>query len=81
MSGKAAIGTVMNPGTNLIPMAVARVKQQHPAIHISVEVDSSKPLVGRLLSEPHAWDPTESQTSARTELALASTPYRGSEGA
>jgi DNA-binding transcriptional LysR family regulator len=48
-SGKAAIGTVMNPGTNLIPMAVARVKQQHPAILISVEIDFSKPLVGMLL--------------------------------
>jgi DNA-binding transcriptional LysR family regulator len=48
-SGKAAIGTVLNPGTNLIPMAVARVKQQHPALLISIELDSSKPLVERLL--------------------------------
>src|SRR6266702_2622376 len=48
-SGKAAIGTVMNPGTNLVPMAVARVKQKHPAILISVDIDFSKPLVERLL--------------------------------
>lgn len=49
LSGRAAIGTVMNPGTNLIPLTVARVKQQHPAILITVELDSSKPLVERLL--------------------------------
>ena len=48
-SGKAAIGTVLNPGTNLIPMAVARVKQEHPAMLISIELDSSKPLVERLM--------------------------------
>ena len=48
-SGKAAIGTVVNPGTNLVPMAIARVKQQHPAILISVDIDSSKPLVEKLL--------------------------------
>jgi DNA-binding transcriptional LysR family regulator len=49
LSGKAAIGTVVNPGTNLVPMAVARVKQQHPNILISVDIDFSKPLVERLL--------------------------------
>jgi len=48
-SGKAAIGTVVNPGTNLVPMAVTRVKQQHPAILISVDIDFSKPLVEKLL--------------------------------
>ncbi len=48
-SGKAAIGTVLNPGTNLIPRAVARVKQLHPALLISIELDSSKPLLERLL--------------------------------
>jgi len=46
---KAAIGTVVNPGTNLVPMAVTRVKQQHPAILISVDIDFSKPLVEKLL--------------------------------
>src|SRR6266705_3193294 len=39
LAGKAAIGTVVNPGTNLVPMAVARVKQKHPAILISVDID------------------------------------------
>jgi DNA-binding transcriptional LysR family regulator len=49
LSGKAAIGTVVNPGTNLVPMAIARVKQHHPNILISVDIDFSKPLVERLL--------------------------------
>ena len=49
LSGKAAIGTVVNPGTNLVPMAIARVKQHHPNILISVDIDFSKPLVDRLL--------------------------------
>ena len=49
LAGKAAIGTVVNPGTNLVPMAVARVKRQHPAILISVDIDFSKPMVERLL--------------------------------
>jgi DNA-binding transcriptional LysR family regulator len=49
LAGKAAIATLVNPGTNLVPMAVARVKRQHPAILISVDIDFSKPLVERLL--------------------------------
>jgi DNA-binding transcriptional LysR family regulator len=49
LSGKASIGTVVNPGTNLVPMAVARVKRKHPAILISVDIDFSKPLVQKLL--------------------------------
>jgi DNA-binding transcriptional LysR family regulator len=48
-SGKAAIGTVLSPGTNLVPLAVTRVKQQHPGLLISIEIDSSKPLVEKLL--------------------------------
>jgi DNA-binding transcriptional LysR family regulator len=48
-TGHVAIGTVLSPGTNLIPMAVARVKQHYPAMVISIEVDSSKPLVEKLL--------------------------------
>jgi DNA-binding transcriptional LysR family regulator len=48
-SGKAAIGTVLNPGTNLIPMAVARVKQQYPGLLVSIELDSSKPLMEKLM--------------------------------
>ena len=49
LSGKAAVGTVTHPGTSLIPMAVARMKQRHAGIVINVDVDSSRPLVQRLL--------------------------------
>jgi DNA-binding transcriptional LysR family regulator len=49
LSGKAAVGTVTHPGTSLIPMAVARMKQLHAGIVINVDVDSSRPLVQRLL--------------------------------
>jgi DNA-binding transcriptional LysR family regulator len=49
LSGKAAVGTVTNPGTSLVPMAVTRMKQRHADIVINVDVDSSKQLVQRLL--------------------------------
>ena len=49
LSGKAAIGTVMNPGTHLVPMAVARMKQRYPGSIVSIEVDPSRQLVQRLL--------------------------------
>jgi DNA-binding transcriptional LysR family regulator len=48
-SGRAALGSVMGPATNLIPQAVAQIKQQYPAMLVSVEVDYSKPLVAKLL--------------------------------
>jgi len=49
VSGKAAVGTVTHPGTSLLPMAVARMKQRHAGILINVDVDSSRQLVQRLL--------------------------------
>jgi DNA-binding transcriptional LysR family regulator len=49
LPGKAAIGTVLNPGTNLVPLAVARLKQRYPGILISIEIDPSRQLVQRLL--------------------------------
>ena len=48
-AGKAAVGADTHPGTSLIPMAVARMKQRHAGIVINVDVDSSRPLVQRLL--------------------------------
>ncbi|MFL6604938.1 MAG: LysR family transcriptional regulator [Steroidobacteraceae bacterium] len=48
-AGKVAIGTVTNPATSLVPMAVGRVKQRHPDIVINIDVDSSKQLVQKLL--------------------------------
>ncbi|WP_251044402.1 MULTISPECIES: LysR substrate-binding domain-containing protein [unclassified Lysobacter] len=47
--GQAAIGTVVNPGTNLVPQAIAAVKRDFPDILIRVEMDYSRPLVAKLL--------------------------------
>lgn len=49
LSGKVAIGSVLNPGTNLVPMSVARVKQRYPGIVAYIEIDSSRKLVEKLL--------------------------------
>jgi len=47
--GQASIGTVVNPGTNLVPNAVAEVKRLHPDIVVRIDMDYSRPLVARLL--------------------------------
>ncbi|QDH71248.1 LysR substrate-binding domain-containing protein [Marilutibacter alkalisoli] len=47
--GQATIGTVVNPGTNLVPQAIAAVKSDFPDILIKVEMDYSRPLVAKLL--------------------------------
>ena len=47
--GKVAIGTVVNPGTTLVPQAVAAMKRDYPGILVEVEMDYSRPLVARLL--------------------------------
>ncbi len=47
--GQAAIGTVVNPGTNLVPQAIAMVKRDFPDILVRVEMDYSRPLVAKLL--------------------------------
>ena len=49
LSGKATIGTVLSPGTDLVPMAIVRMKRQHPGILASVEIGTSKELVRKLL--------------------------------
>lgn len=49
LSGKAAIGTVLNPGTNLVPTAVVRMKQRHPGVLTSIEIGSSRTLVQKLV--------------------------------
>jgi len=49
LPGKTAIGTILHPGTDLVPLAVARMKQCHPDVLICIEIDSSRPLVERLL--------------------------------
>jgi DNA-binding transcriptional LysR family regulator len=49
LKGHASIGTVTNPGTHLVPLVIAAIKQSHPRILISVELDFSRPLVAKLL--------------------------------
>lgn len=48
VSGQASIGTVLNPGMQLVPLAIATVKRAYPRLLVSVEMDSSGPLVSRL---------------------------------
>ena len=49
LTGRASIGTVTNPGTHLIPPAISAIKQSHPRLTITVEMDFSRPLVAKLL--------------------------------
>lgn len=49
LSGQASVGTVTTPGTNLVPLAVGLLKQQHPGLLVSIDVDHSRPLIERLL--------------------------------
>jgi DNA-binding transcriptional LysR family regulator len=49
LSGRAAIGAVLSPGVNLVPLAVAQMKLRCPGIVVHVEIDSSRKLVEKLL--------------------------------
>lgn len=49
LSGQASVGAVTTPGTNLLPRAVGLLKQKHPGLMVSIDVDHSRPLVERLL--------------------------------
>lgn len=48
-AGQASIGTVLSPGTSLVPMAIALVKRRCPKLRVSVEINHSKALVKKLL--------------------------------
>jgi len=48
-AGQAAIGTVLSPGTTLVPEAIALAKRRRPGLRISVDLDYSKPLVKKLI--------------------------------
>ena len=49
LSGKAAIGTVLDPQSNLVPRAIARLKHRHAGVLVSIEIDPCKQLLQRLL--------------------------------
>ena len=50
LSATVAIGTIMEPGTNLVPAVVARLNQSYPGLLVTIEVDPSRQLVERLLA-------------------------------
>jgi len=49
LSGKAAIGMVFDPQSTLVSRAIGRLKQRHPGVLVSIEIDPCKQLVQRLL--------------------------------
>jgi len=49
LSGKAAIGMVFGPHSDLVPAAIARLKQRHPGVVVAIEIDPCKQLIQRLL--------------------------------
>jgi len=49
LTGEVAIGAVVNPGMNVVPAAVVSLKERHPRVRVSIEIDNSDVLVGRLL--------------------------------
>ena len=46
---RVSIGTVMSPGTDLVPLALSLLAQRHPQMAVDVEMDFSRPMVARLL--------------------------------
>lgn len=48
-TGKAAVGTIVEPGASLVPTAIAKLKQRYPGTLVHVEIDDSRQLVQRLL--------------------------------
>lgn len=50
ISGRASIGTVITSATNLVPLAVARLKQRYPQIVVSIDIDFSENLIERLIA-------------------------------
>lgn len=49
LAGQCTIGAVVSAGTSLAPTAIVLLKQQHPRIRVSIDIDNSAALVGRLL--------------------------------
>lgn len=46
--GKVSVGAITSPGLALLPPAVAMVKQEHPNLRISLDVETSPVLLERL---------------------------------
>lgn len=50
VAGHASLGTVITSATQLVPLAVSRLKQRYPRIVVSIEVDFSENLIERLVA-------------------------------
>ena len=46
--GQVSIGSITAPGLNLLPTAVAQVKQQHPSLRVHLAIETSDVLMERL---------------------------------
>ena len=46
--GQVSVGAITAPGLMLLPDAVALVKQEHPNLHVSVQIETSDVLMERL---------------------------------
>jgi DNA-binding transcriptional LysR family regulator len=46
--GQVSVGAITTPGIMLLPQAVARVKQSHPTLRVSLQVETSDVLMDRL---------------------------------
>lgn len=46
---RVSIGCVMSPGADLLPLALTMLEQRHPKMVVSVDIDTSRPLVAKLL--------------------------------
>lgn len=46
--GQVGIGAITSPGLTLLPAAVAQVKQEHPSLRISLDIETSPVLLERL---------------------------------
>jgi DNA-binding transcriptional LysR family regulator len=46
--GRVSVGAITTPGLMLLPQAIARVKQAHPTLRISLQVDTSDVLMERM---------------------------------
>lgn len=46
--GQVGVGAITSPGLSLLPSAVALVKQEHPSLRISLDIETSPVLLERL---------------------------------
>lgn len=46
--GQVSVGAITAPGLNLMPAAVAQVKQQHPSLRVQLAIETSDVLMERL---------------------------------